>query len=245
MGIIYIAENKLNGKSYIGKTICTLDKRKREHSHSAKYKYRTLFHKALRKYGMENFNWRVLWEGDEDKLDEKECFFIEENKTHYISGHGYNMSYGGESYPRGFMEELWKDEEFRLIHSRKTSEAVKRSWKNKETRRLRTEKIREARIREYRNDKEYYNTISKHLKRQAIDNWKDTKKRENTIRERSNRYRFEDNIGRVYEIEGGQELRNFCDIMGLKYYTVYRRVKENKGYNNWKISITRMSKRYG
>lgn len=57
--IIYKATNILNGKSYIGLTTRDLNERKLEHLRHT-YTENTYFHKAINKYGKENFIWEVI-----------------------------------------------------------------------------------------------------------------------------------------------------------------------------------------
>jgi group I intron endonuclease len=74
--IIYKATNLINNKIYIGKTIRTLDDRRKAHiieSHNSK----VYFHDAIRKYGENSFSWEVLTEADsESKLNVLEKFYI-------------------------------------------------------------------------------------------------------------------------------------------------------------------------
>ena len=58
--VIYKATNLVNQKIYIGQTN-NLEKRKKRHAYLATTSS-TAFHKALRKYGYENFRWDVLAE---------------------------------------------------------------------------------------------------------------------------------------------------------------------------------------
>jgi group I intron endonuclease len=93
--LIYKATNKSNGKIYIGQTKHTLQKRKRQHEISAKNKStNTIFHKAIRKYGIDGFMWEILEKNvsyhDLDKLENE---YIMSNNTLY--GNGYNMTTGG------------------------------------------------------------------------------------------------------------------------------------------------------
>lgn len=95
MGIIYVATNILNGKSYVGKTIKTLAKRKTEHISNPS----TLgFHGAIKKYGSENFDWKILVEAPEEKLSSLEIKFIKEMKTYvgFDDCNGYNRTLGGD-----------------------------------------------------------------------------------------------------------------------------------------------------
>lgn len=91
MGIIYQCTNLINQKIYIGQTKQTLEKRKASHLRTND---NTIFHKAIRKYGKENFYWEVLGEYDDDKLDYWENFWIEEKESFYTLGKGYNMTKG-------------------------------------------------------------------------------------------------------------------------------------------------------
>jgi group I intron endonuclease len=119
-GIIYCAISP-SGKKYYGKTTRTLKTRKREHSKNIRH---WIFTDALRKYGIDNFQWDVIESiSSEDakdlrnKLDEREKYWIERDKTQ-DRNFGYNMLSGGDGtfgYKRVFSEE----------HKRKISEALK------------------------------------------------------------------------------------------------------------------------
>ena len=92
--LIYKATNLINNKSYIGQTIFTLNKRKYSHADSASHGSNYAIHRAIRKYGEENFKWEVLCECDTiEVLNEKEQFYIKEYKT--FGKNGYNMTKGG------------------------------------------------------------------------------------------------------------------------------------------------------
>ena len=102
--LIYQCINKINGKSYIGKTTKTLEKRKEKHIKFMKTKNNYYFHKALNKYGINNFEWKILYECSSiDELNEKEIFYINYLQTNMtrkypdgMMGYGYNMTDGGE-----------------------------------------------------------------------------------------------------------------------------------------------------
>ena len=77
MGIIYKATNNINGKVYVGQTIFSLDNRRKEHIRLSKANFpRYLFHRALKKYGEENFSWDILEECDKCLLNNLEEFYI-------------------------------------------------------------------------------------------------------------------------------------------------------------------------
>lgn len=101
--IVYIATNKINGKSYIGQTIQKLSCRISGHKYnSITLGTRRYFYNAIRKYGFENFEWNILCECDtKDELDEMEYHYIKQYHTHHLDN-GYNLSYGGEENNVGF-----------------------------------------------------------------------------------------------------------------------------------------------
>lgn len=91
--ILYEAYNKKNGKVYIGLTTNTLDCRKSQHLRSAKSNSNLHFHKALRKYGPECFEWSVIMScNNVQDLQEKEKLLISLHEPWQL----YNKSLGGE-----------------------------------------------------------------------------------------------------------------------------------------------------
>ena len=76
-GRIYKITNQVNGKFYIGKTIKTLKNRFHNHCYDAlKRDSTTYFHRAIRKYGKENFILEEIELCDNKILNEKEDFWI-------------------------------------------------------------------------------------------------------------------------------------------------------------------------
>lgn len=80
---------------YIGQTVKALNRRIQQHTNDAK-RYDYFFHRALRKYGLNNFDWLVI----------KECENIQELniwEKYYIlffntkKPHGYNLTDGGQN----------------------------------------------------------------------------------------------------------------------------------------------------
>ena len=110
--------NKINNKSYIGQSI---DIERRWKSHRTEpfnpnaEQYNTIFYKAIRKYGIENFVFEVLEECNQDQLNEKEQYWIEYYSTYVqqINSNGYNMTVGGQTAPMLYNTEdilkLWDE----------------------------------------------------------------------------------------------------------------------------------------
>ena len=93
MGIIYILENKINGKCYVGQTIQPFYKRIRDHRINKK----SLIGNALRKYGEENFKKIFLEDVPIEELDYWEIHYIQECNS--VSPNGYNLTKGGNRPP--------------------------------------------------------------------------------------------------------------------------------------------------
>ena len=92
-GIIYIATNKLNNKSYIGQTINSLPRRITNHKNQSKNK-NGKFSNAIKKYGIDGFDWKILYKVSIDQLDLAEICAIYIYNTYYG---GYNSTPGGNN----------------------------------------------------------------------------------------------------------------------------------------------------
>jgi hypothetical protein len=89
-----------NHKHYIGITTCDIKKRQKEHKYAAANSGKTLcVYNALRKY-IDKLETDFCEEIDTatslEELYEKEKKYIQEYKSYYIHGNGYNMTYGGD-----------------------------------------------------------------------------------------------------------------------------------------------------
>ena len=96
MGFIYKITNKLNNKIYIGQTTKTVEKRFQQHKNNSNKEYfsQIILYKAFNKYGIENFICETIEEVPNDKLDEREKYWIEFYDS-YSSG--YNATLGGKA----------------------------------------------------------------------------------------------------------------------------------------------------
>jgi group I intron endonuclease len=133
MDKIYCITNKINGKKYIGFTTRTLEERMGEHFSPSSYKSGYAIHKAIKKYGKENFDYCILYEGD-DAL-EKENHFIDT-----LNGE-YNMTTGGNLPPSQLGNTWFHTEESKLkmsLVSKGKSKSILHRQTMSETRKGRT-----------------------------------------------------------------------------------------------------------
>lgn len=120
--VIYIVKNKINGKIYIGQTTKSLDKRISGHLKESKNdKSDRPFLNAIKKYGIDNFEWEVIDEASSlGELDEKEIYWINEHNS--LTPNGYNVLGGGQ-------KKIITSEEF----CKRISEGLKKSEKWQKT----------------------------------------------------------------------------------------------------------------
>lgn len=94
-GYIYKIWNDINDKIYIGKTISSLDKRFNEHCADSKRirnENRPLY-QAMNKYGTNCFHIELIEECEEERLSEREIYWIE---YYHSYSNGYNATFGGD-----------------------------------------------------------------------------------------------------------------------------------------------------
>jgi group I intron endonuclease len=95
-GVIYKVTNLVNDKRYIGKSV-DFKNRLYNHLSNARKNSGYALHNAIRKYGLENFNWTIIDEAySEDELNDKEIFWIDYYKSFRDFGLGYNLTLGGD-----------------------------------------------------------------------------------------------------------------------------------------------------
>lgn len=94
MAYIYGIKNRINQKWYVGQSIYFPKERWRQEI--AGYdSHDMVISKAIKKYGVDNFDFMILEEVDESCLDDREIHWIK-NKDSYL--HGYNSTRGGKSH---------------------------------------------------------------------------------------------------------------------------------------------------
>lgn len=92
--ILYLIENQVNGKRYIGQTVRSLQERWRRHCWACTINSKMPISSAIQKYGKENFTITALAKFTSiEELNEAELLVATEMKT--FSPSGYNLRAGG------------------------------------------------------------------------------------------------------------------------------------------------------
>ena len=96
MGFIYKITNTKTGKMYVGQTTTSIEQRWIEHLSKAQNpKENYLLYQVMRRSGTGNFIIEQIEECDDDKLNEREKYWIKKLGTF---GNGYNMTSGGDTF---------------------------------------------------------------------------------------------------------------------------------------------------
>lgn len=94
-GVIYKITNKINGKVYIGQTV--QDVKERFYQHCAEKCEEAVakmaIHKAIKKYGKQNFTLEIVETVSKNDLNEREIYWIQKYNSYY---NGYNSTKGGQ-----------------------------------------------------------------------------------------------------------------------------------------------------
>ena len=130
-GAIYVFRNKINGKCYVGQSIDP-EQRYRNHLSEARHRANSHFHRALKKYGIDNFDYFLVFakympiELAKANLDEQERYWI----NFYDSfKNGYNSTTGGDTG---------------CYHKKETIELISKNKMGHETSEETREKIRQT-----------------------------------------------------------------------------------------------------
>lgn len=107
MGYIYKITNNINGRVYIGQTIGTIEKRFNEHKRDAIKGCQYALHRAMRKYGIDNFSVEEIEQCSTEELDDREQYWISFYDSYY---QGYNMTIGGSAFRKPPLSEEKKQQ---------------------------------------------------------------------------------------------------------------------------------------
>ena len=128
---IYMIRCKINNKIYIGRSKNIKDRWKQHKKELRNNKHcNKNIQKDWNKYGQDNFEFNIIVECEEDKLNELERKYINEYKS---CGFGYNMTFG-------------KDENGAEIHTEETKKKMSESHMGHEVREETRKKISETKM---------------------------------------------------------------------------------------------------
>ena len=174
--LIYLHTCIITDKSYTGQTIKTMEERLKGHIYSSDNGSDTHFHRAIRKYGIENFTSEVLedfipiqsdLETKQTLADQREIYFIEKYDTY---NNGYNETEGGKGviglipWNKG-KTDIYSEETINLMSEAKIGENHHMYGKkqSKETIRKRSESLKGNQcLEETRKILSYLNSGEKH-----------------------------------------------------------------------------------
>lgn len=137
MGCVYMATNIKTNMSYIGKTIKSMNIRRKEHyrlSHTLKNTY---FSRVLSSSLEEDFEWVVLFSDN----NERKLFSVERKMISYyntVAPNGYNLTLGGEggTFPpelKKVLSIMWKNKyKNDMEYVRKRQEGINKFWESDE-----------------------------------------------------------------------------------------------------------------
>lgn len=115
-GQIYCIENQINHKKYIGQTMRGINARwamhQRDYQQSRCSHYP--LYRAMNKYGVNNFICNLIEEVDEDKLDEREKYWIQYYDSY---NSGYNCTLGGDGRPTVNVSDEQIMQEYSELHN--------------------------------------------------------------------------------------------------------------------------------
>ena len=121
---IYKITNKVNGHSYIGQSVDILARWgvHRRVYNNPEYDTYPLY-RAIRKYGIDNFNFDVIEECSKEQLNEREIYWINYYNTFFD---GYNQTTGGESagHPMKLQPEELKKIDDTLLNTQLTQKEI-------------------------------------------------------------------------------------------------------------------------
>ena len=130
---VYMHVNKINQKKYIGLTSKTPSERWGKNGSGYKYNKQPAFNRAIEKYGWDNFEHIILFEGlSEDEACKKEIEYIEKYKTQDPE-FGYNIQPGGQLGNQGLkfsnetkrkLSDAHKGKELSEEHKKKISDSM-------------------------------------------------------------------------------------------------------------------------
>lgn len=127
MFYIYVFTNQINNKKYVGQTN-NPSRRLREHKSAYQNKnassYDSVFHRAIRKYGWENFSFEIIDQANtQEEINQLEKYYIKEYDSLVWNNKGYNIELGGST----------ERDPYSLLYSPEIIQCIKQNLKEGQT----------------------------------------------------------------------------------------------------------------
>ena len=142
---VYVIENSVNEKKYVGITTRGVEVRYNDHLARARSGDRkSALYSAMRKYGVEKFRVSKICDCDDfESLNETEIHYIEKLGT--LAPHGYNLTKGGDA--PGYSDELREKMSKRMkgvMPHENTSKRLRELWSDAEWKEDQSKRISEG-----------------------------------------------------------------------------------------------------
>jgi len=202
---IYCIRNKINDKKYIGYDSHPIGemRRWRDHQKFGDDTSHTFFYNALRKYGIENFEYSVIDTADNiEELKQKEIFHIAKHRS-FEEDFGYNMTPGGDGHTKE-SHDKW----FYSLPEERQNEILE---------------IRRKNLTVDKNDKEAYEYFIEQLKDGCQFGWDRLSEEERAERTRNHTCRF-----KHQELEGKEREEYFKEYTKKWKEWFYAQTPEEK-----------------
>lgn len=136
MGVIYCYTNLINGKKYFGQTVSEKTRyilHKSNAFNENSPEYNSVFHRAIRKYGWDNFKYEIVATSDDiEILNSLEIMYIKKYNTKVPNG--YNVEDGGRNSAKPKSEETKiKLSQSKAVLSEEEIIAIRIAYKNNES----------------------------------------------------------------------------------------------------------------
>lgn len=211
MAIVYVVKNRVNGMVYVGVTTTSLRRRMHSHTSEANKGIKSEIYKAMRDYGILNFEISQVERCKDNEMLDREEFYIQKFNSMWPSGYNTSSSH----LKGGFQSDIVKE---------KKSKAQRRRWK-KEDMCSWSDKMREM----------FSDPDHKEAHRQGlINSWTEERREEYRLKALENKNLF---AAKGY-LKSGEKCSKSVILFDseTKTQTVYKSVSDCARQNNWSIA---------
>ena len=209
---IYILTNKINQKKYVGKSAKNPKRRIERHKKEAGS---PAIHRAIKKYGFENFDTEIInyKDASEEALNAIEKWQISKNES--LTPNGYNLTEGGDGGIPSDETRKKNSESVKRANQnpdlrRRKSEGQKKAWQDPERKKIRSEAIRIGRQTPEaieNHAKKFTPEVKKCMSQTAKENWSTSSHRQKMINAAQKRWQDPEERRKQSERKSGKSTR--------------------------------------